>query len=195
MDGAGPRGNPGLPSSPSYAIALQITIVIGIISTGRAIREVVAVFSGRVLQQVVHGEGREIQCPALTPQLLSISMATARPAYTALTPDASSSPFPLSIPMEDLSTIHELPPENRSKTAHKRKLRHGISWRWDSARTLVSIFVDNNAGLMLVGASQFFLSAMNVAVKLLNGLDKPVPTLELIWVRMMITYICSIAYM
>ncbi|KAH8981193.1 drug/metabolite transporter superfamily [Lactarius hatsudake] len=97
--------------------------------------------------------------------------------------------------MEDLSTIHELPPENRSKTAHKRKLRHGISWRWDSARTLVSIFVDNNAGLMLVGASQFFLSAMNVAVKLLNSLDKPVPTLELIWVRMVITYICSIAYM
>ncbi|KAH9036479.1 drug/metabolite transporter superfamily [Lactarius pseudohatsudake] len=97
--------------------------------------------------------------------------------------------------MEDLSTIHELPPENRSKTAHKRKLRHGISWRWDSARTLVSIFVNNNAGLMLVGASQFFLSAMNVAVKLLNSLDKPVPTLELIWVRMVITYICSIAYM
>ncbi|KAH9170211.1 DUF6-domain-containing protein [Lactarius sanguifluus] len=50
-------------------------------------------------------------------------------------------------------------------------------------------------GLMLVGASQFFLSAMNVAVKILNSLDKPVPTLELIWVRMVITYICSIAYM
>ncbi|KAH9051567.1 DUF6-domain-containing protein [Lactarius deliciosus] len=121
-------------------------------------------------------------------------MATARPAYTALTPDTPSSPFPPSVPMEDLSTIHELTPENRSKTAHRHKLRHGISWRWDSARTLVSIFVDNNAGLMLVGASQFFLSAMNVAVKLLNSLDKPVPTLELIWVRMVITYICSIAY-
>ncbi|KAI9439313.1 hypothetical protein H4582DRAFT_2076013 [Lactarius indigo] len=117
-------------------------------------------------------------------------MTTARLAYTALTPDASSSSFTPSIPMENLLT-----PENRSETAHKRKLRHGISWRWNSARTLVSIFVDNNAGLMLVGASQFFLSAMNVAVKLLNGLDKPVPTLELIWVRMVITYICSIAYM
>ncbi|KAI0300666.1 hypothetical protein B0F90DRAFT_1629305 [Multifurca ochricompacta] len=59
----------------------------------------------------------------------------------------------------------------------------------------VSAFLDDNAGLMLVGASQFFLSAMYVSVKILNSLDKPVPTLELIWVRMVFTYICSIAYM
>jgi len=80
--------------------------------------------------------------------------------------------------MEVLSTTHEMAPESHSKTAHKHKLRHRVFERWDSARTLVSIFVDNNAGLMLVGASQFFLSAMNVAVKVLNSLDEPVPTLE-----------------
>jgi hypothetical protein len=32
--------------------------------------------------------------------------------------------------------------------------------------------------MLLVVASQFFLSAMNVSVKFLNSLDEPVPTLE-----------------
>ncbi|KAI9450011.1 hypothetical protein BJY52DRAFT_1419732 [Lactarius psammicola] len=122
-------------------------------------------------------------------------MAATHPAYTTLTPDASSSFFPPSIPMKDLSTTHEMVLESHSKSAHKYKLRHRVSELWNSARTLVSTFVNNNAGLMLVGASQFFLSAMNVTVKVLNSLDEPVPTLELIWVRMVITYICSIAYM
>ncbi|KAH9052750.1 hypothetical protein EDB87DRAFT_1655582 [Lactarius vividus] len=188
MDGWG-RGNPGLPiacdriadhnSGRYYLHWLR--------HTGSCCR---------VLWSCARARRRSwIQCPAQTPQLLSISMATARPAYTALAPDASSSPFPPSIFTEDLSSIHELAPEHRPKTAHKRRLRHGISWRWDSARTLVSIFVDNNAGLMLVGASQFFLSAMNVAVKLLNSLDKPSTNIGGPWSSLVITYICSIAYM
>ncbi|KAF8174539.1 drug/metabolite transporter superfamily, partial [Pholiota molesta] len=53
----------------------------------------------------------------------------------------------------------------------------------------------NNTGLLLIAASQAFFSLMNVAVKKLNGIDPPVSTLELIAVRMGITYICSIAYM
>ncbi|KAF8495942.1 drug/metabolite transporter [Russula emetica] len=36
---------------------------------------------------------------------------------------------------------------------------------------------------------------MNICVKWLNSLDEPVPILELIWVRMIITYIGSVAYM
>ncbi|KAN0135186.1 hypothetical protein V8E53_007077 [Lactarius tabidus] len=51
------------------------------------------------------------------------------------------------------------------------------SW-WNSARTLVSIYVHNDAGLMLVGASQLSLSTMNVAVEVLHSLDKPGLTLE-----------------
>lgn len=39
-------------------------------------------------------------------------------------------------------------------------------------------FFKRNTGLLLVTASQVFLSLMNVAVKKLNGIDPPVPTLE-----------------
>ncbi|KAF8259022.1 integral membrane protein DUF6, partial [Lactarius quietus] len=56
-------------------------------------------------------------------------------------------------------------------------------------------FIDDNLGLLLVAVSQFFFSAMMVSVKWLNISDEPVPTLELIQVRMAITYICSVAYM
>lgn len=172
-----------------------------------------ALDAGRLLQQVVHGDGRgfTVQCAVRysSAQLTQLdttsaeptalfqrpngslypsSMVAGLPAYTALTPDGSSSLLPPAIPMEDLSAAHETEPEPHPKTASN--LRHGVSRRWKSARTLVSIFVDDNAGLMLVGASQFFLSAMNVAVKVLNSLDEPVPTLELIWVRMVGSQMC-----
>jgi drug/metabolite transporter (DMT)-like permease len=55
--------------------------------------------------------------------------------------------------------------------------------------------LNDNSGLLLIAASQFFFSAMGIAVKWLNGLDDPVPTLELIQVRMVVTYVCSVAYM
>ncbi|KAF8259028.1 integral membrane protein DUF6 [Lactarius quietus] len=53
----------------------------------------------------------------------------------------------------------------------------------------------DNAGLLLVAASQVFFSAMNLSVKVLNSLDEPVPTFELILVRMGITTACSVVYM
>ncbi|KAJ7904973.1 DUF6-domain-containing protein [Mycena leptocephala] len=56
-------------------------------------------------------------------------------------------------------------------------------------------FVSLNAGLLLVTAAQAVFSLVNVAVKILQNLDEPVSTLELITVRMGITYICSVAYM
>ncbi|KAH9961745.1 hypothetical protein BC827DRAFT_1131223 [Russula dissimulans] len=60
---------------------------------------------------------------------------------------------------------------------------------WLSTRSSLSAFLEKNAGLLLVTASQFFFSAMNISVKWLNSLDKPVPTLEAI------TYVCCIVYM
>ena len=42
----------------------------------------------------------------------------------------------------------------------------------------VSTFFDENAGLLLVAASQFFFSAMTTCVKWLNSLNEPVPMLE-----------------
>ena len=45
-------------------------------------------------------------------------------------------------------------------------------------RHSMSTFFDKNAGLSLLVASQFFLTAMNMCVKWLNSLDEPVPILE-----------------
>ncbi|KIO07884.1 hypothetical protein M404DRAFT_940807 [Pisolithus tinctorius Marx 270] len=55
--------------------------------------------------------------------------------------------------------------------------------------------VHNNLGLLLVMLSQMFISFMNVTVKVLNQLEPPVPALELILVRMVITFICCEIYM
>ena len=41
-----------------------------------------------------------------------------------------------------------------------------------------SSFFDDNAGLLLVAASQVFVSAMNLTAKVLKSVDEPVPTLE-----------------
>ena len=41
-----------------------------------------------------------------------------------------------------------------------------------------NLFFNDNLGLLLVAASQFFFSAMNMSVKWLNSSDEPVPTLE-----------------
>jgi len=53
-------------------------------------------------------------------------------------------------------------------------LQPSDSQRWHT----LPAFFDNNAGLSLLIASQFFFSAMNICVKWLNSLDKPVPILE-----------------
>jgi len=52
-----------------------------------------------------------------------------------------------------------------------------VSQRGQSA---ISSFLDKNAGLLLVASSQFFFSASNLCVKLLNSLDESerVPVLE-----------------
>ncbi|KAJ7576929.1 drug/metabolite transporter superfamily [Mycena floridula] len=56
-------------------------------------------------------------------------------------------------------------------------------------------FFNDNTGLLLVACSQAFFAVMNTAVKELNSLSPPVSTLELVLVRMFITYFCGIVYM
>ncbi|KAF9011686.1 drug/metabolite transporter superfamily [Hymenopellis radicata] len=56
-------------------------------------------------------------------------------------------------------------------------------------------FYDKNVGLFLVAAAQFFFSIVDLSVQKLHGIDPPVTTLQLILVRMTITYILSILYM
>ena len=50
--------------------------------------------------------------------------------------------------------------------------------RVDRLRSQVQGIIKENTGLLLVIGSQAFLSMVNVAVKKLNVIDPPVPTLE-----------------
>lgn len=59
-------------------------------------------------------------------------------------------------------------------------------------------FAQRNQGLLLIGLSQFFFSSMNVWAKLLTDVKppaEPVSTLQLIFVRMSLTYVFAVAYM
>ncbi|KAI1789861.1 hypothetical protein LXA43DRAFT_892024 [Ganoderma leucocontextum] len=71
------------------------------------------------------------------------------------------------------------------------RIRRGTSEYATQAREVVK----SNIGLILVASSQLFFSLMNVGVKKLNSLDPPVHAVELILVRMGITWLCCVAYM
>ncbi|KAH8981189.1 hypothetical protein EDB86DRAFT_2976997 [Lactarius hatsudake] len=119
-------------------------------------------------------------------------MGVARSTYVTVpqgAPSTSDSESPRgSPPVPD-----EVSPLLHSK--YSKEPQRNTSGRWLAARLSTSAFIDNNAGLLLVAASQFFFTSMGIFVKWLNSLDEPVPTLELIWIRMLTTYTCSIAYM
>ncbi|KAF7973812.1 hypothetical protein HWV62_14188 [Athelia sp. TMB] len=72
---------------------------------------------------------------------------------------------------------------------------HGWGSRWCDLHTQFMRQVDANTGLLLVAASQFFFSLMNLVVKQVDTIEPAVPTLELILVRMGITWICCVVYM
>ncbi|KAH8987213.1 hypothetical protein EDB92DRAFT_1818055 [Lactarius akahatsu] len=105
---------------------------------------------------------------SISQRLPFLVMAAARPLFNSV--PRVSSPIP-----------DEASPLLKPRRTHAH--RQTISERW---RTAWSSFLDDNSGLLLVVASQFFFSAMGVAVKWLIDLDDPVPTLELILVRMKI---------
>jgi hypothetical protein len=87
-------------------------------------------------------------------------MATARPVNNSVARVSSSDSY---LPA-DAPVPNEASPLLRSKHT-----------QWSTAR---STFLENNAGLLLVAAAQFFFSAMGIVLKWFNGLDDPVPTLE-----------------
>jgi hypothetical protein len=96
-------------------------------------------------------------------------MANAPAPALFSSPDLKQTEEALSVPSETSSLL---------KTAGRSV--HGASPRSLSKRchSVTSAFLDKNAGLLLVAASQFFTSATNVSVKYLNGLDEQVPILE-----------------
>ncbi|KAJ7074664.1 hypothetical protein C8F01DRAFT_1101403 [Mycena amicta] len=106
----------------------------------------------------------------------------ARRPYIALTPNQAD--FALGPVLQP-----NIDSDIRSPSAEARNSK------WRVAANRVQGFLSLNAGLLLVTAAQGVFSLVNVAVKILQSLDEPVSTLELIVVRMAITYICSVAYM
>jgi len=102
-------------------------------------------------------------------------MAVSCPLNTSNSPrrDASLSPT------SDLPTCGEGPLLDESSPLLKHKSTHFHRKAIYERRCIAwSSFLDDNLGLLLVGLSQFFFSAMGTAVKWLNSLDEPVPTLE-----------------
>ena len=104
-------------------------------------------------------------------------MAIAYPVGAAerRAPISSSDPE-LSAGRDGLADLNETTPLLRTIRPHVLRWNY-LEW-WSPARSAASVFVHENSGLLLIAASQFFFSGMNLSVKLLNGLDEPVPTLE-----------------
>ncbi|KAH7906451.1 hypothetical protein BJ138DRAFT_1162599 [Hygrophoropsis aurantiaca] len=67
--------------------------------------------------------------------------------------------------------------------------------RWNSTTRGIAEFCGINSGILIIMSSQLFFAGMNLSVKLLNSLDRPVPTLELIIIRMVITLCFCLLYM
>ena len=97
-------------------------------------------------------------------------MTTTTPFYTPVIRHASSS-------SEFESLLHgaDIPEETSSLLQSKRAPRRTVSLRCKSAR---SSFLDDNFGLFLIAVAEFFVSATNMSVKLLNSSDEPMPILE-----------------
>jgi hypothetical protein len=91
-------------------------------------------------------------------------------------PDTREAPAQLSSP--DLERTEEEAlsgPDEASPLLQDGRARRSLSER---SRLAASAFMDKNAGLLLVAASQFFFAISNVCVKWLNSLDEHVPILE-----------------
>ncbi|KAI9459250.1 hypothetical protein BJY52DRAFT_1149260 [Lactarius psammicola] len=114
-------------------------------------------------------------------------MTAVGPFYNSVTRRAS-----LSSGFESPPDGADIPEETSPLLQPEPAPRRTISERWKSAW---SSFLDDNLGLFLVVASQFFFSAMNMSVKWLNSSDEPVPILEITLVRTTISFFFSFVYM
>ncbi|KAI0290235.1 hypothetical protein BC826DRAFT_1027928 [Russula brevipes] len=125
--------------------------------------------------------GRGAINPARSLRCTSVAvpgMATSHSSYTTATSGLLPSPDPAVISSRDGQVDpDETSPLFPTHRTHVPQSNHPVS-----------AFLNKNTGLLLVVASQFFFSAMNISVKWLSNLDEPIPTLELIWVRMVIMF-------
>lgn len=84
---------------------------------------------------------------------------------------------------------------NAHNTIGPRSDEPGNSGPDNQLRAIAKVreLIANNTGLLLVTVSQFFFALVHAAAKKMNSSETPVPVLELVFVRMSITYICSIS--
>ncbi|GLB42723.1 putative eamA-like transporter family protein [Lyophyllum shimeji] len=114
---------------------------------------------------------------------------SSRNAYAAATPDyADFATAQAARALQDAGTSE--PPTPEDPIEGEQRLS-----KWRATYVAAVDLLKANTGLLLVTASEAFFSLMNVAVKKLNSIDPPVSTFELIAVRMIITYVCSMIYM
>ncbi|KAI0704437.1 EamA-like transporter family-domain-containing protein [Cerioporus squamosus] len=105
-------------------------------------------------------------------------------------PDDSRADY---VPLATLDSLEE-PTGSRNIFMGKTAEQSQSGWIVRFARRSKELF-DSNTGLLLISLSQGFASLMGVFVKKLNELDPPVHPLELIWVRMVMTWIVCVVYM
>lgn len=108
---------------------------------------------------------------AVNPRLLqkSSSAMSSRTNYSTITPASDIANF--TVPpsraeetLQDSSSYNDA--SQRKKTQWRRYTTQGLD------------LIHNNIGLLLVASSELFFSLMNLAVKELNTIEPPVPTLE-----------------
>lgn len=97
---------------------------------------------------------------------------TSRTVYSATTPEASQFALSSHVNQDSVDADEDLNLDAHNDVADFRSKGKDYILR-------VLSFIKNNAGLLLVSASQFFFSLMNLAVKKLSvSIDPPVPALE-----------------
>jgi hypothetical protein len=101
--------------------------------------------------------------------LYTTIMAKTHTPETPASPGLEQTEEALSVPSEESPLL-----QAAGRGVHDASPR-SLSERCYSA---LSAFLDKNAGLLLIVASQLFISATNVSVKYLNSLDEHVPMLE-----------------
>jgi hypothetical protein len=116
-------------------------------------------------------------------------MATARDMETLGTHSSPNS----DVKADGLAVANETSPLLQHGHTGGLGSRQIVSEQRLHARSFISTFIDNNAGMFFVVTSQFFASAINVSVKFLNRLDEPVPMLEVCHVLMLTTPQSSMA--
>jgi len=119
--------------------------------------------------------------------------STSRTPYVAQTPDKTT--FGSDIPLARFDTIELDAALEIPSISQEESLQDRLRAKWRKFSSKCKTTYKSNIGLLLIAASTAFNSMMSTLVKKLNSVDPPVPMLELIFIRMSMTWLCCITYM